>query len=95
MKKIDLNNYVEKAVAHYWNSHSVSSAVDFFNRATIIDELAIALNSDFENDGDSDFKTMMETFFEADEIEDAITGFYEMFSDNVSQLLCDRIEEKE
>lgn len=95
MKKIDLNEYVGKAVEHYWNSHSICVCIGYFNRATIIDELAIALNSDFENDRDSDLKTMMETFFEADEIEDAITGFYEMFSDNVSQWLCDRIEEKE
>lgn len=93
MKKIDLSEHVGKAVEHYWNSHSVSSAVDFFNRATIIDELAIALNSDFENDGDSDFKTMMETFFEADEIEDAVTGFYELFCDRISQWLCTAAEE--
>ena len=79
MKKIDLNEYVGKAVEHYWNRHSVSSTVDFFSRATVIDELAIALNPDFEDDGDSDLKTMMETFFEADEIEDAITGFCELF----------------
>lgn len=93
MKKIDLSEHVGKAVEHYWNSHSVSSAVDFFNRATIIDELAIALNSDFENDGDSDFKTMMETFFEADEIEDAIGGFCELFCDRISQWVYTAAEE--
>ena len=93
MKKIDLNEYVLKAVEHYWDSHTVSSAVGYFNRATIIDELAIALNSDFENDSDSDLNTMMETFFEADEIENAVTGFYELFCDRVSQWLCTAAEE--
>lgn len=94
MKKIiDLNDYVEKAVEHYWDRHSVSSAVDFFNRATVIDELAIALNPDFEDDRDSDLKTMMETFFEADEIEDAIAGFCELFCDKMSQWICAAAEE--
>ena len=83
MKKIDLDEYVGKAVEHYWNSHSMCVCIGYFNRATIIDELAIALNSDFENDGDSDFKTMMETFFEEDEIKDAITGFCELFCDKI------------
>lgn len=89
MKKIiDLNDYVEKAVEHYWNNHSICVCIGYFNRATIIDELAIAINPTFENDRDSDLKTMMETFFEADEIEDAVTGFCELFCDKISQWVC-------
>ncbi len=87
MKKIDLNEYVGKAVEHYWNRCSPIKAITYFNRATIIDELAIALNLDFENDGDSDLKLMMETFFEADEIESAVTGFCELFCDRISEWL--------
>ena len=95
MKNINLNDYVEKAVEHYWISNGICHNMVYFNRNTIIDELAIAINPSFENDGDSDLKAMMEAFFEESEIEEAVTGFYEMFSDNISQWLYDCLEQKE
>lgn len=95
MKKIDLNDYVEKAVENYWNDFVPSDAIRYFNRATILEELAFAINPAFKDEDYSSFKTLMETFFEESEIEEAITGFYEILSDKVSLWLYDNLEEKE
>lgn len=92
MKKIDLNTYVEKAVEHYWDRCSPIKAITYFNRATVIEELAFALNPAFEEEDYPEFKAMLETFFEESEIEEAITGFYEVFSDKVSLWLYNNLE---
>lgn len=96
MKNINLNDYVTKAVEHYWGDHSPSYTLSYFNRNTIIDELAIALNPDqFENDGNSNLKAMIETFFDEDDIEEAVTGFTELFIEKINEYIVDQVEEED
>lgn len=96
MKNINLNDYVTKAVNHYWGDHSANYAFSYFNRNTIIDELAIAINPDqFKNDGNSNLKAMIETFFDKDDIEEAVTGFTELFTEKINEYIIDQAEEEE